>query len=81
VTDTHPEVLLLDVGLPDMSGIDVARRLQSLPTAPTVVLVSTHDAADYADLMEGSGAAGFLPKSELSADALERLLSDGRSSG
>src|SRR4051812_18137484 len=56
-----PDVVLLDVRLPDASGVDVARTMASAEPAPAVVLTST---GDYRYAVEGSGAVGFLPKSE-----------------
>jgi two-component system nitrate/nitrite response regulator NarL len=70
-----PDVVLVDVVLGDESGFDLARRLEA--AGATVVLISTHDQSDIEDLLEGSAAAGFLPKSELSAGALLRLLDGG----
>ena len=52
----RPEVVLLDIGLPDMSGLTVAERLTSEPGGPAVVLTSTHDAADFGDAIDRSGA-------------------------
>ena len=69
-----PDVVLLDIGLPDMSGIAVAERLTSEPDAPAVVLTSTHDAADFGDRLARCGARGFLPKSSLSGEALAALI-------
>src|SRR5215208_617281 len=68
------DVVLLDVQLPDMSGLSVASRLARDPDPPAVVLTSTHDAADYGDLVARCGARGFLPKAEFSGKALSGLL-------
>jgi DNA-binding NarL/FixJ family response regulator len=68
------DVLLLDVGLPDMSGIDVAGIVHERRPDLAIVLVSTQDAADYRELVAGSGARGFLAKTELSGAALNELL-------
>ncbi len=70
----RPEVVLLDVRLPDMSGLSVAERITREPDSPAVVLTSTEDAADLGDRVERSGANGFVPKSELCGEALKALL-------
>jgi DNA-binding NarL/FixJ family response regulator len=75
-----PEIVLLDVQLPDIDGFEVARRLCQRPGFPTIVLTSTRDACDYAVRLEKSCALGFLSKEDLSVEALTRLL-DGRDSG
>jgi len=72
--ELRPQVVLLDVQLPDAFGFDVARRLLALDPAVAVVLVSSRDAADYGDQIEASGALGFIPKAELSGSALRELL-------
>lgn len=70
----RPEVVLLDVGLPDMSGLAIAERLAREPDPPAVVLTSTHDAADFGDRVARCGARGFVAKAELSGEALAALL-------
>jgi CheY-like chemotaxis protein len=69
-----PEVVLLDVHLPDISGIALAEQITRSRDAPAVVLTSTRDAADFGDSLAASGAAGFVPKADLSGAALSRLL-------
>ena len=71
VQDLQPEVVLLDVHLPDVNGLDVAR---SLSEGAAVVLTSSRDASDFADRLAGSGACGFVPKAELSGAALTAVL-------
>jgi DNA-binding NarL/FixJ family response regulator len=71
----RPDVVLLDVALPDMSGLVVAERLAREPDPPAVVLTSTHEAADFGDRIYRCGARGFVPKTELSGEALAALLS------
>jgi DNA-binding NarL/FixJ family response regulator len=67
----RPDVVLLDVRLPDTSGVDVARTMTSGVEAPAVVLTSTDD---YRYAVAQSGAAGFVAKSELSVELLRAAL-------
>jgi CheY-like chemotaxis protein len=69
-----PALVLLDIQLPDVSGFEIARTLSGIAGAPTVVLTSTRDAADYGGRIEASSAVGFVPKAQLSASALRTLL-------
>jgi len=73
----RPEIVLLDIQLPDLDGFEVARRLLADGKAATVVLISSRDAADYGGRIAASGAAGFIAKAELSAARLEALLAGG----
>jgi DNA-binding NarL/FixJ family response regulator len=70
--ELQPDVVLVDIVLGTESGFDVARELEG---GPTVIFISTHAEADFADLIERAPAAGFVPKSELSAEAIRRLAS------
>ena len=74
VRDLSPDVLLLDVQLPDQDGFSVCRQLGLNGGPPAVVLVSSRDACDYGGLIEQSGARGFIAKAELSGAALADLL-------
>jgi DNA-binding NarL/FixJ family response regulator len=71
---TRPQLVLLDVQLPDADGFALARRLCAERWSPAVVLTSTRDAGDYGERLERSCALGFLPKDEVSGEALGRLL-------
>jgi DNA-binding NarL/FixJ family response regulator len=70
--ELEPEVVLLDVHLPDFDGFEVAERLRELEPAPVVILTSSRD--DYRSLMGSSSARAFLRKDELSGDALTSAL-------
>ena len=72
--DLNPDVVLLDVNLPDVDGFDVASRLTGAAGGPAVVLVSSRDAGDFGPLVGRSGARGFLSKADLSGEALARLV-------
>ena len=74
VRELHPDVVLLDIGLPDISGLEVARVLHDESPALPIVLISTHDAEDFEQLARTNGAVGFLTKQDLSHEALSQLL-------
>jgi len=74
IREHRPDVLLLDVHLPGMSGLEVAQALRDDPQAPVVVLTSTRDAADFGDRVALCGARGFVPKYEFSGHAVAALL-------
>jgi DNA-binding NarL/FixJ family response regulator len=69
-----PDVVLLDVQLPDIDGFGVLAQIDALADGPTVVLISTREAADYGGRVGRSGAAGFITKAELSGHALARAV-------
>jgi DNA-binding NarL/FixJ family response regulator len=72
--DLGPDLVLLDVQLPDIDGFEVARRLRAGDGGCAVVLVSSRESGDYGSLAQESGALGFISKGELSGAALEALL-------
>lgn len=74
VRELLPDVVLVDIMLGGESGFDLARRLAEADLGSTVILISTHSESDFADLISEAPAAGFVPKSELSASAIRRLV-------
>ena len=73
------DVILVDIGLGDESGFDLAWLLTSdgqgnQRVRTEVILISSYAETDYAELIAESPAAGFLAKSELSAQAIGRIL-------
>src|SRR5262249_60154707 len=72
----RPDVILVDIGLGDESGFDLARLLaqEAHGTGAEVILISARAETDYAELIAESPAAGFLAKSELSGRGIRRIL-------
>jgi DNA-binding NarL/FixJ family response regulator len=70
----QPQIVLLDIQLPELDGFAVAERLAALPDAPRVVLISSRDASAYGPRLDETSARGFLTKRELSGDALAALV-------
>jgi len=70
----RPDVALVDIGLPDGDGFELADRLRSREWAPVIVLVSGRERADYGDRIDRSAADGFIAKADLSGERLKALL-------
>jgi DNA-binding NarL/FixJ family response regulator len=76
--ELRPDLALVDIDLGAENGLAVAQRLcgdEQQPLAESVILISTHAEEEFAELIAASPAVGFLAKAELSADAIEALLS------
>jgi len=73
----RPQLVLLDVLLPDLDGFAVAELLAKEPSPPLVVLTSSRDAGDYQTRLRGSSAVGFVAKAELSGARLTALIKMG----
>jgi DNA-binding NarL/FixJ family response regulator len=71
VGELAPDVVLLDIALPDMSGFDVAERLRP---GTKVILTSSRQSSDFGGRVRRSGALGFIPKDDLTGDAIRRLM-------
>jgi DNA-binding NarL/FixJ family response regulator len=76
--DLRPDLVLLDVMLPDMTGFVVAERLAALAEPPIVVLVSSREASDYGDVVGHSAAAAFISKPDLTGPRLRGVLGEAR---
>jgi DNA-binding NarL/FixJ family response regulator len=69
-----PQLVLVDMHLPDADGFELTSRLGALADPPAVVLTSSHDAAGLEACVSECGACGFVPKAELSRDSIEQVL-------
>ena len=76
-TDLAPDIVLVDVNLPDIDGFEVVERLAREESSPPVVLTSIRSAHDFGNLVERSRARGFITKADITGDALIAFL-EGR---
>jgi DNA-binding NarL/FixJ family response regulator len=70
----RPDVVLLDIQLPDFDGFEVAERLSGCAPASAVVLTSSRDPSDYGPALATAPACGFVPKAELSGAGIAGIL-------
>jgi two-component system, NarL family, nitrate/nitrite response regulator NarL len=78
--ELRPEIVLVDLALGDECGLDLAHLLagDGRSKEPVVILISAYSPRDIAELIAASPAAGFLPKSDLSSDAIRRIAGTSR---
>jgi len=69
----RPEVVLLDIGLPDIDGLGVARQLSADGVRSVVILISSRD-VEYGRRVAAGLAAGYVPKDELSLSAILEVI-------
>jgi DNA-binding NarL/FixJ family response regulator len=70
-TRVAPDIVLLDIRLPDGSGFDLAEELAALGPRPVVVLISSRDRHDYGTRVDSCRAVAFIPKHQLTAEVLD----------
>jgi DNA-binding NarL/FixJ family response regulator len=73
----HPQLVLLDIQLPDVDGCEVSRQLTADDDPPAVVLISSRSSTDYGPRIHACGARGFLEKAQLSPATLRSLFGPG----
>ena len=78
--ELRPDVVLLDIQLPDTDGFAVANALAGQFDPPDVVLMSSRACTDYGSKVCDAPVIGFIPKTELSVGAIQQLLRDAAAS-
>lgn len=78
ISELHPDLVLVDVQMPGIDGIETTRRISVLPDAPVVVVMSTHESGDYRGAAVAAGAVDFIPKSQFGMDTLVEVWTRSR---
>lgn len=66
----QPDLVLMDLNLPGIDGLEATRQLRALPASPVVLLLSTHDADEADDYIASSGAAAYITKGDFGPERL-----------
>ena len=69
----RPDLVLMDVQMPGIDGLEATRRIMELDDPPHVLVMSTHESGNYSEPALAAGAIGFLPKSAFGMDELEEV--------
>ncbi len=71
--EVRPELVLMDVQMPGIDGLEATRQIMGLDGPPHVLVMSTRESGDYLEPALAAGAVGFLPKSQFSMDTLDEV--------
>ena len=75
VASLRPDLVLADVQMPGMDGLEATRRIKTQPGAPRVIVFTIHDTGCYRDAAKGAGADLFIPKGKLGVLLAPAILS------
>ncbi len=73
ILQLKPDVVLMDLAMPEMNGLEVTRHIKAQPIAPRVVILTLYDTPEYRSAAEGVGADGFITKSDFGTQVLPML--------
>lgn len=71
--ELRPDLILMDVQMPGINGLEATRLITSRDDPPVVLVMSTHESGNYEGLAQKAGAIDFVPKSQFSMDVLEEV--------
>ena len=69
----RPDLILMDVQMPGIDGLEATRQITAMDDPPPVVVMSTHESADYQSTALRAGAVDFVPKADFGMDVLQQL--------
>lgn len=69
----QPDLILMDVQMPGIDGLEATRRISAREHAPPVIVMSTHESGEYQHTAIEAGAQAFIPKSDFGMDMLADL--------
>lgn len=70
VAHLHPDLVLMDMAMPQMDGLEATRRIKARPNPPRIIMLTLHDNPAYATEAKAVGADGFVAKSEFGTQLL-----------
>jgi DNA-binding NarL/FixJ family response regulator len=65
VDQLNPDLVLMDIGIPGMHGLEATRQLCTRPRSPRIIIMSLHELPEFREATRAAGADGFVNKSDL----------------